>query len=189
MKGLNKAIIIISKIVEVFCWIGTGFLAVMTAVVAIGREELLRFLCSIDGTTAEVDFFDVSISIMDENGKQIAAAMIVAFIGALIACVLTAMIFRNLNLIFKTAEGKTKFSKGATPFQPDNIRMVREIGIFLIAIPIVEVIVSTIAQIIVGTNIDADFNMINILMGLVVLALSQYFAYGMELQNEVDGLL
>lgn len=189
MKGLNKAIIIISKIVEVFCWIGTGFLAVMTVVVAIGREELLRFLSTIDETTVKVEFFDVSINIMDENGKQIAAAMIVAFIGALIACVLTAMIFRNLNLIFKTAEGKTKFSKGATPFQPDNIRMVREIGIFLIALSIVEVVVSVIAQVIISTSVEADVNMTTILMGLVVLALSQYFAYGMELQNEVDGLL
>ena len=101
-----------------------------------------------------------------------------------------AMCARNVHLIFKTSEGKTWFSKGETPFQPDNIRMVREIGIFLIAIPVVQLIMSIIARIALGPDmVESGLGMQSIFTGVVVLALSRYFAYGMQLQNDVDGLL
>ena len=100
------------------------------------------------------------------------------------------MIFRNVYLIFKTAEGETKFSQGKTPFQKDNIRMVREIGIFCIAIPVVELIVSVIARIVLPVGVvETSVEMTGVFMGLVVLCLSQFFAYGMELQEDVDGLV
>ena len=105
-------------------------------------------------------------------------------------CILMAMIFRNVYLIFKTAEGETKFSQGKTPFQKDNIRMVREIGIFCIAIPVVELIVSVIARIVLPVGVvETSVEMTGVFMGLVVLCLSQFFAYGMELQEDVDGLV
>ena len=100
------------------------------------------------------------------------------------------MCARNVHLIFKTSEGRTRFSKGATPFQPDNIRMVREIGIFMIAIPVVQFIMSIVARIALGPDmVESGIGMQKIFVGLVVLALSQYFAYGMQLQSDVDGLL
>ena len=103
---------------------------------------------------------------------------------------LMAMICRNIYLIFKTTAGQTKFSQGQTPFQPDNIRMVREIGIYLIAIPIIGLIMSVIARLAMsGVEIESSMDMHFIMVGLVIICLSRYFSYGMELQNEVDGLV
>ena len=71
-----------------------------------------------------------------------------------------------------------------------NVRMVREIGIFLIAIPAVQLVMSIVARIALGPDtVESGLNMAGVFTGLVVLALSQYFAYGTQLQSDVDGLL
>ena len=68
--------------------------------------------------------------------------------------------------------------------------MVREIGIFLIAMPAVGLIMSIIARIILGAAIlDCSMDLHFIMVGLVMICLSRYFAYGMELQGDVDGLI
>jgi len=112
------------------------------------------------------------------------------FITMALTLALMAMCARNVHLIFTTSAGKTRFSRRETPFQPDNIRMVREIGIFLIAIPVVQFIMSVIARIALGPDmVESSLGMQKLFVGLVVLALSQYFAYGTQLQGDVDGLL
>ena len=68
--------------------------------------------------------------------------------------------------------------------------MVREIGIFMIAVQAVQLVMSVIARIALGPDmVETSMGMEGLFAGLVVLALSQYFAYGMQLQNDVDGLL
>lgn len=187
-KSLNKAVIIISKIGEVGAWIGSGFSAVGVVMAALGRIEALSYISSVNQSPdASVNGF--SIGLLDSNGQPVTAAYVILFVTLLLMCVLTAMVCRNINLIFKTAEGKTKFAKGATPFQPEIIRMVKEIGYFLIAMPVIGIIMQIICGIVSHGAIEVSVEMNSIFVGLVVLALSQYFAYGMELQNDIDGLV
>lgn len=190
MKRLNKAVIIIAKICEIAHWVAAGILAVMIAVTAAGRMQFLKYLSDVDIASKEVSSNGFTIGLIDSTGKLIPGALILFFITILLVCILMAMIFRNVYLIFKTSEGETKFSQGKTPFQKDNIRMVREIGIFCIAIPVVELIVSVIARIVLPVGVvETSVEMTGVFMGLVVLCLSQFFAYGMELQEDVDGLV
>ena len=103
---------------------------------------------------------------------------------------LMAMVFRNIQLILRTAKGKTWFSQGSTPFQKDIVRMVREIGIFSLAVPVIGLLLSFLARLVLGAETaELSVNFGGLVTGLVVLSLSQIFAYGMSLQKEVDGLL
>lgn len=189
-RGINKAVIIISKIIEVGSWIACGFLTTMTIMVLTGHMEMLKYASDISAETAELTNGGFTLRVLDAAGNGIPGAYVVFFITMILVCALQAMAARNINLIFKTAEGKTRFSQGQTPFQPDNIRMVREIGYFLIAAPIVELVMSVIARIVLSAEmVEASVNMGQVFVGLIVLALSQFFAYGMELQNDVDGLV
>ena len=43
MKKLNRAIIIISRIVEVFMWVGAGLSVIITLLSAVGKLDLIRF--------------------------------------------------------------------------------------------------------------------------------------------------
>ena len=102
---------------------------------------------------------------------------------------LMAMIVRNINLIVRTAEGGTWFSQGSTPFQEDNVRMIREIGIFCIAITIVGFIGTMVAQLVAGTDIETSSTLLPLIIGVVVIFLSKIFEYGKGLQEAEDGLI
>ena len=118
-----------------------------------------------------------------KNGSVDMKALFLFGIGAVIILSLMAMVFRNLNLIIKKSEG-------STPFQADNIRMLKEIGIFSFSIPLVGLIMSIICRLILGVDaVETSINFYGFFMGIVVLCLTQFFIHGAELEKDVDGLL
>ena len=190
MKKLNRFIIIVAKIAEVFMWVGAAMSLIITVLSAIGKMDLIRFFTDSTPGTALLTNGSFTLHALDASGNVVNGAFLLFFLTLALVLALMAMCARNVHLIFKTSAGETAFSRGATPFQPDNIRMVREIGIFMIAIPVVQLVMSIIAQIALGADmVESSLNMFNVFIGLVVLALSQYFAYGMKLENDVDGLV
>lgn len=190
MKKLNHVMVIFTKIAEVCYWVVCGFMIVMTAMVASGHSSMLRIVSDIDATTEHLDSGSFNIWITDMSQVQaVGRAYIIFFITVLIVSALMAMVFRNVHLSLKTAEGRTKFSRGETPFQPDIVRMVREIGIFLIAIPVVEFIMSIIGRIAIGPYAEISTSFNGVMIGLIVLCLAQFFAYGAQLQEDSDGLV
>ena len=188
---LNKAVTIISKIAEICYWIGFGMVGAIVIGLLTGHRSLVSALTDVDPSMGkDLTAFGFSIETVNGSGQTVWGTYLIFFITLFLMLGLMAMICRDIYLIFKTSMGETKFSKGKTPFQPDNIRMVREIGIFSIAIPVIGLIMSTIARIAMrGVEIESSMDMHFIMIGLVVICLSRIFAYGMELQNDVDGLV
>ncbi|MCQ2594544.1 MAG: hypothetical protein MJ196_04710 [Treponemataceae bacterium] len=124
------------------------------------------------------------------NGEYLRPGVLAILISGILANLCYTMIFRNVNLILRTMKGKTWFAKGETPFQKDITRMVREIGIFLILIPVVQTIISAIFRPVIGMEIaEMSVDMSKIITGIVVLALSEIFAYGENLEKDVEGLV
>lgn len=109
-------------------------------------------------------------------------------IPSIILCILMAMIFRNVYLIVKTTAGKTWFAKGKTPFQNDVVRMVREIGIFLISSTVIRLIASVVLRLLFPET-EFSASAIEFVLGLLMLCLSQSFTYGEKLEKEVSGLI
>lgn len=191
MKGLTKVVTVLAKVLEVFAWVGSALVAASLIAIAIGKSDLLPLFSNIR-SEAELTLGGFSIDVSTLSQAQIIRAYVVFFITLLIVFLIMAMVFRNIYLIFKTAEGKTKFSRGATPFQPDIVRMVREIGIFCLAVPVLEIIMSIIARLVIGFEggeIAVTIDVTAVFFGLVVLCLSQFFAYGAMLQKETEGLV
>lgn len=184
---LNKAAEIIAKIAEVFHWVGAAISAA-GLIAYLFNEKLIKYFMNLG--SGELSFAGYSIGVFDKSGNIVKGVFIPTLILLVIALGLTAMIFRNIYLIFKTAEGKTRFSKGATPFQQDNVRMLREIGIFAIAIPVTEYIFDIVIKIIAANDtVESSLSVTGFVFGIALLCLSQFFAYGVQLQNDNDGLL
>ena len=185
MKGLNKLGKVLTKILEVFQWVGAALMLAAT-VCSVAAPDLVKYFVSFDakeccGANLTVYGFEVNAPVV--NGVVDLSSFVIFGIGAVIILVAMAMIFRNLHLIFKKSENDT-------PFQKDNVRLVREIGIFTIAIPVIGFIVSVIARLVTGVETaEISIDMSGILMGIIVLCLSQFFAHGVALENDVDGLL
>ena len=185
MKGLNKLGKVITKILEVFHWVGAVLMTAAT-VCSMAAPDWVKFFVGFDakdccGANLEVYGFEVNAPVTEGNTDML--TFMLFGIGAIIILVVMAMVFRNLHLIFKKSEN-------ATPFQKDNIRMMREIGIFSIAVPVIGFIMSVIIRLITGVETaELSIDTAGIFMGIIVLCLTQFFVHGTELEKDVDGLL
>ena len=185
MKGLNKLGKVITKILEVFHWVGAALMTAAT-VCSMVAPDWVKYFVGFDtkdccGADLEVYGFEVNAPVTDGNADML--TFMLFGIGAVIILAVMAMVFRNLHLIFKKSEN-------GTPFQKDNIRMMREIGIFSIAVPVIGLFMSFIFRLIIGVDAaENSMDMNGVFMGIVVLCLTQFFVHGAELEKDVDGLL
>lgn len=191
MKGLNRAVLILSKALEILHWGACALMIFLIGMLVFAKDWMVSILESgMSELGTEVSTYGLELTPILPDGGINTTMMMIFAIGALITMALMAFVFRNVYLIIKTAEGRTKFSEGKTPFQSSIIRMTREIGIFLISIPVVSLIFSVLAQVIGNSEtINATLSLETLIIGLFVLCLSQFFNYGKQLQEDVDGLL
>lgn len=191
MKGINKIIMVISKVLEILHWVGSLLMAAVLVCSIAAKDWLANQISDAvikAGDTISTYGFELKVVGLDNNVNMTAITLF--SITAVIVLGLTAMVWRNIYLILKTAKGKTWFSNGKTPFQKDIIRMVREIGIFYILIPVIGLIMSIISRIVLGVDVtEAAVDMGDIVTGILVLCLTQVFSYGAELEEDVNGLL
>lgn len=181
MKKLNKAAKVLSKICEVGLWIGVVGMIIFFCAINFAENTVTNAIMSgLDGNSLTIT--GVNFEIIDGNGNLSVTALKIALFSSIFIIALIAMIFRNVYLIFKKSETES-------PFANDNVRMVREIGIFSIAIPVIELIAAIVGGIIGGGVVNVSINLVTIVFGIVMLCLSQFFAYGASLEHDVDGLL
>ena len=184
MKGIDKIAKVVTKIVEICHWVATGLMAAATLCAAFA-PKFIGYFVSFDakeccGAELSVYGFELTAKLVD--GEVDKGAFIIFGIGATLILALMAMIFRNLNIFIKR-------SVGTTPFQKDNVRLLREIGIFSIAAPIVGFIMSTVARIALGAGVEASNSLSGFIIGIVVLCITEFFAEGIKLEEDVDGLV
>lgn len=185
MKGINKLGLVVTKILEVFHWVGVALMAA-AVVCSAAAPEWVGLFVGVDakdccGANLEVYGFEVNAPVV--NGNMDMTSFMLFGIGAVIILAVMAMVFRNLNLIFKK-------SQNASPFQKDNIRMMREIGIFSIAVPVIGFIMSAVIRLAAGVDfVEISIDTSGIFMGIIVLCLTQFFVHGAALERDVDGLL
>ena len=185
MKVINKLGKIIAKILEVFHWVGV-MLMIAATVCSVVATNWVNYFVGFDakeccGANLEVYGFEVNAPVI--NGNVDMTSFMIFGIGAFIILAVVAMVFRNLYLIFKKSEN-------ATPFQKDNIRMMREIGYFSIAVPVIGLIMSVFVRLVTGVETaEVNIDTTGIFMGIIVLCLTQFFIHGAELEKDVDGLL
>ncbi len=189
MKGLNKLGKVITKIVEVFHWVGAALMLAAT-ICSVAAPDWVGYFVGLDakeccGANLAVYGFELNAPVT--NGNIDMTYFLLFGITTIILLSVMAMIFRNLHLIFKKSEN-------ASPFQKDNVRMMKEIGYFSISIPVIGLFMSFVCDLVLHLALDAELvetsvNMSGIFMGIIVLCLTQFFVHGAELEKDVDGLL
>ncbi|WP_322171253.1 DUF2975 domain-containing protein [Acutalibacter caecimuris] len=133
------------------------------------------------GETLAVQGF--SIVIAGPGGEVIRPAVVIFFLTAAVLLGLMARVFRNANRMLRTAQGETPFQKG-------NVRMMWEIGALFIATTVVQMTAGFIAALVIGPElVETSAGLGGLTTGIVVLCLSQVFALGVRMQEDVDGLV
>lgn len=196
MKSFGKAGMILAKITEIVFWIGVISMVVAFALCLIKPAGFISLqedtFASTDGT---LQTMGLEVANIPADVNAFTTVLLWFAPAAAILMSLMAMIFRNLYLIMKKvhADKKEAFSETNSPFQPDIIRMVREIGIFALSIPIVELIANEVFYLAfrtAGLPVEiGGFSVTLLVFGLVILYLSSIFSYGGQLQQETEGLV
>lgn len=183
MKTIQKITKVLMKVLEIIHWVGAA-LMIGAAVSALAAPQWLGMFIGMDaaGNRTELSCYGFEIMAEVSGGKVDTKSLVLFTVCSVLLLGLMAMVFRNLYLLFKQSEG-------ATPFQKENVRLLKEIGIFSISIPVIGLIMSGIARLVLGFDAEISVEVDGFIMGLVVLCLTQFFAHGVELEQDVDGLL
>lgn len=188
---LTKAATVLSKLLEIGYDIGAVTMTVVFVLFLLDKNFFPGILVKGGVTPGEaIGVHGFSLVVSNPDGTVNNAAMILFLLCGAITLELMAWVFRDVNLILRTTQGLTKFSRGKTPFQKDNVRMMREIGIFFLSTTVVQLIFSVIAALVIGPDrVESSVDMTGIVTGILMLCLSQVFALGMQMQNDMDGLV
>ncbi|MBQ8860937.1 MAG: DUF2975 domain-containing protein [Ruminococcus sp.] len=189
---LNKALSVISKIMEIVHWIGAGISALMVFITIIDKNFIAECIADEGADFATFDAYGFDVYALTQSGDVNNFAVIMAFVGIMITFILMALIFRNLDIILHTIMGNYKHATSTSPFQKDVVRRVREMGIFAIAMPVVGFIITSIitgVSLANGIVSEVSVSFDGVIIGLICLCLSQIFSYGASLEEEVDGLI
>lgn len=193
MKIINQIAMIAAKVIEILHWCVVALMiAVLIMSIAAGDWMVSMLLKGIELGYAPVSLDDMrelttygfTLQVV-QDGVVNSTAILLFSIAAVIILSLMAMVFRNVYLILK----KTLQAQSFQPFCKDTTRMVREIGIFFISVPVVGLILSGICFLVLGTATEVSMDLTGVMIGLILLCLSQAFAYGTRLQQDVDGLV
>ncbi len=189
MKTLGKVSTVLARIIQIFLWIGAAGSLILWIMLLIDPQRLISVYPgdTLFPQSLNLIGFDVMVNSLSE-GIQALRWMLPIFA---VICSESAMIFRNLSLILAqlhTMEGEA-FGQDNSPFTPDIIRMVREIGIFAISIPVIELVSSWILRLVLGTDVEISVSLTSVVFGLSVLYLSSIFSYGHTLQQETEDLV
>lgn len=182
---LRNVTAVIAKIIEVVSWFCCGCLLVATLVLTINKKLIMD---EYEGEVAANGHFSFTAA----NGVDITDRFI-ASVGNgtvfwelapyIVLLVLTALIFMNIYKVFRK-------SNTASPFSAENIKRIKTIGYLTIAIPVAKVVMQLVYLLVTGeTNYDFSISLAEFAFGLVALSLAQYFAYGAQLEHDVDGLV
>lgn len=101
--------------------------------------------------------------------------------GAVAMGITALMLHRMHGIIVETMAGK--------PFQPCTVKWMKQIGYCAVAMPLVIAAMNLWAMLISVDGNHAVLDLSGLLLGVLVLCLTHVFAYGLELQNDVDDLL
>ena len=185
MDPMIKAAKVITKVCEVFHWVGAALMTA-AAVCALAAPHMVKYFVGITATEAygaELNVYGFEVVVPMPGGALDMHTFFLFGVGAILILAIMALIFRYLNQVIRTAET-------GTPFRPENVRRLKRVGILSIAIPVVGLVMSAVVRLVLGVDaVETSVNLYGFCMGIIVLCLTQFFIRGVQLEEDVDGLL
>lgn len=184
IDNIDLIALMFTKAAEILHWMGAAMMALLLVCSLAAWGWLGPVLQrNMDRFGLEASMYGFNLVVFDAAGQVDMRSIAMFALCGIIVLSLMAMVFRNVNLVLRK-------SQDSTPFQPDNIRMLREIGYFMIAVPLIELVLSFVVRLLLGADHSTvSVELDGILIGILVLCLTRIFAHGMELEQDVDGLM
>lgn len=209
MKGLSKAIYIISRICKICVIIGIVCVAltmviapILTSNIKIEEDNTIKiFNKPIEyerqdahiiikgelGNYASISDEDMIVlnNIIEkiENTSMLSLTIFseVAFGTLCVALVLMFLVFKHLESLF------VNIHNGETPFTLENVKYIKTIAFLMIAVIIVPNIIGVFTEMIIGQDLNIGFEMFDLIYILFLFTMAYIFEYGYEIQLDSKG--
>lgn len=178
-KTLYRFAEVLAGIMEVLHWIAAVTMIAFGIVAAVAWEQLERVIAQVENPSLSTYGFEI----VAREGSLKPMAIWLFAITAVIILSLMAMVCRNVRLILK-------LSRDGSPFQRDNVRMLREMGFFFLAIPVISLTMGVLLILLLGDTMEGAFlDPTHFVIGVFLLCLSLVFDRGAALEAETEGLV
>ena len=176
LNRLSNWVYKIARIGEVLIWFCAVAVPMLAGFLLVNRDRLGE----LEKSGWHFNFSGVTEQAIMRNGAINVFALVAFMVTAVVVCALTALMLHRLCTVVKRVGN-------GTPFRRDVIEPIRQIGHLCIAIPIVEFLGTLIASL--GTRANTVTDVTGVFVGLVVLWVTRAFIRGVELEDDVEGLL
>ena len=208
MKGISKILLLVGKITSIVLRVAFGFLiAAMILlpigfkyidiedgkivskdkkiqIVEVGKSTEIRIgdhVVATDVKQSDIDNISPAIERFGEPGVIILLEVGMVFLGAFIIVLIKSL--GHLEKLFKN------INEGDTPFTLDNVEHIKMMAYLMITCIVLSAIGQTILNIPLRSEIDLDFNVLNIIEILFLYSMSLIFEYGYEIQQDSKGIM
>lgn len=183
MKGKAKAGYIAVRVFEVVHWVGAVLCLFMAVSVLLAPDWFME-MNGEDMSSHVVQYGymgGLDVAVTGQTGFDAGLQALLA-VGGAAALVLGALVFRRLGQVIVLCHG-------GTPFQRPVVDKIRQMGWLVIGEPVVTAAVSLLAYIVYWPGYTFKVDVTCMVMGVIILALSRIFAYGVKLEDDMEGLL
>lgn len=209
MKGLSTAIYILARIGKIASILGIVCVVItMIAIPFIANQVKLYDNNVIEIFQEKIEYEDKNdelvikhrggeIIIKDSNEKiafhtilekienhsmvVVVGFVEVAFLFLVVTLVLLCLTMKNLEKLF------LNIHDGDTPFTMENVKSIKKMAIFMIAMVILPNISGIITEMIIGEDLGIEFEMFDLIYILFLFSMAYVFEYGYEIQLDSKG--
>lgn len=207
MKGLSKAISVISKIGKIICIICIPIViatmiisGIFISKVSIKDDEIIFDNSSVLSIVESDDKMIIKVGdavlgettdknevikvkeIVKNNSKiTILAYLETGFIFLIVSLVIVSIMFKALENLFDN------INKGDTPFTLENVGYIKKIAYLMIVVTLLPSIVGVIFEAILKVDLNIGFEMFSLVEILFLFSIAYIFEYGYEIQLDSKG--
>lgn len=187
MKILSKITYILSKVVEVAAEIGIGVLAVFMILLPFIYKYIsidnstIKMNNTLIGSLTNSDLTIVTNYLNSHSNVEIIIHTEIIIFGVIASLFLLRMIASYLYKLFKN------INENDTPFTMDNVSYIRKISIYVLLYIVVPYVLGLITELIMGINLNIEFELTTVLFGFIVFGISYIFEYGYQIQLDSKG--
>ena len=193
MKGLSKAIEVISKIGKIVISIVIPIVILLMAVTPyivndidvvdngiVSKSDNKFNLYDLDSNSDKVTLEKI-IQVYNNHSKpEIIVILEITFIVLLVYLFLIKYVFKYLEKLF------ININEGDTPFTKDNVEYIKKIAYIMIASIVASILGGTISGLLIS-DIEVDIKLHSLLEILFLFSMSYIFEYGYEIQLDSKG--
>lgn len=179
-----KVALFLTRFEEVLCWVATVLMVVLVIVwIICGALSDDTWIENLSSAGVALNLGGIDVTAANANGTVNYAAMLLCLVASVLIYGCMAMIFRNANLILQWA-------KVSSPFRTENIQRLKKISYYAIAIPAINLALFLVCWLLLGVSaVEYSGDTTWILVAVLIFCLTQFFTYGAQLEQDVDGLV